>query len=241
MAHLVLEPDREGARVISLHGDYATIGRAPETDVWVQHESLSRTHAAIEAEGGHVYLTDLGSKNGTSLRGEPVTRAEIRDGDVFLCGDMPLRFLSASPEPTEAPSAARRLDALARAARFVPPLADGEVSVDVLASIGFDALELTRLAFVLFDPDTGAAEPRASRAKGALAVEAPRSDILERMRRLAASIRGGAETRAWACVPVRRRGRIVGALHVETTARVEDASLELLECLASIASIAIFR
>jgi pSer/pThr/pTyr-binding forkhead associated (FHA) protein len=243
MAYLVLDPDLAGERRIELHGERATIGRAPDNDVCVQHDSLSRAHAAIEVVAGKAYLSDLGSKNGTTLREAPVTRSELQEGDTFRCGDVLFRFALGARVASASlgPSAEERLDALKRAVSFVPALADGEVSIDVLAAIGFDVLGVNTLVFVLFDPVSGAAEERASRAKDAsLHALAPRADILEHMQKAATPIRGGADARAWACVPVRRRGTIVGALYIDG-APVDDASLGLLECLASISSIAIFR
>jgi adenylate cyclase len=243
MAHLVLDPDRAGERHIELYGERTTIGRAPDNDVCLDHQSLSRAHAAIEVVAGRVYLSDLGSKNGTTLRDAPVTRGELREGDTFCCGDVLFRYVAGAPVSGGAgPSAEQRLRALARAARFVPALADGEVSVDVLAAIGFEALGVDTLVFVLFDPVSGAAQQRASRTRNASLMElAPRADILEHVRKSAAPIRGGADARAWGCVPVRRRGTIVGALYVDGASPVDDAALEVLECLASISSVAIFR
>jgi hypothetical protein len=132
--------------------------------------------------------------------------------------------------------------ALVRAARLVPALADGEVTIDALAAIGFEVLHVDRFMFVLFDPTTGGASQRAMRVLDeSITLVAPRSDIFERVREEASLVRGGADARAWTCAPVRRRGAIVGALYVDAGAPLDAGSIELVECLAALASIAIFR
>ena len=52
------------------------IGRAPDAGMRVDHPSVSREHAAIDVGEGGVTLTDLGSKNGTRLLGEPLAPRE---------------------------------------------------------------------------------------------------------------------------------------------------------------------
>ena len=67
------------------------------TVVWINDESVSRRHARIRVGDDGVFLEDLGSKNGTFLRGVPVARAvRLEDGDEFTIGEMvaPLRFHS---------------------------------------------------------------------------------------------------------------------------------------------------
>ncbi|KIG03811.1 FHA domain-containing protein [Caballeronia concitans] len=50
---------------------------------------LSRRHARIFIEHGHVYIADLGSKNGTAVNGTPVrdVPARVRDGDEISFGN----------------------------------------------------------------------------------------------------------------------------------------------------------
>ncbi len=69
------------------------VGRAPGCDVRVEDESVSRRHARIvrSDEQGYV-LQDLGSCNGTTIEGEPVTRRRLADGDHIAMGDVLFRF-----------------------------------------------------------------------------------------------------------------------------------------------------
>jgi hypothetical protein len=68
------------------------IGRAEtgqEVDVPIGHGTTSTNHATIEAEGGRLTLSDLGSTNGTFHNEEAIGfqgRRELRDGDKIRFG-----------------------------------------------------------------------------------------------------------------------------------------------------------
>jgi len=59
------------------------LGRAPENDVVIPSERISRWHARIEVrENGVHWLKDLGSRNGTWLNGSRIAcTVPLRDGD----------------------------------------------------------------------------------------------------------------------------------------------------------------
>ena len=64
------------------------IGRSGECDVPVDVSSLSRRHVALST-GGVLAIEDLGSSNGTRVRGSPIeagTRVEIAPNDVVEAG-----------------------------------------------------------------------------------------------------------------------------------------------------------
>ncbi len=68
------------------------IGRAEtgqEVDVPIGHGTTSTHHATVEAEGGRLTLSDLGSTNGTFHNEEAIGfqgRRELRDGDKVRFG-----------------------------------------------------------------------------------------------------------------------------------------------------------
>jgi pSer/pThr/pTyr-binding forkhead associated (FHA) protein len=63
------------------------IGRDPGADVSIDDEAVSRRHLEIESRGGVLMATDLDSRNGTALNGEPLDRPRrLRDGDVLTVG-----------------------------------------------------------------------------------------------------------------------------------------------------------
>jgi len=66
-----------------------SIGRNPQSTVVLDDDpNVSRKHALIQREGsGEYYLSDLGSRNGTTRNGVPVTApVPLRDGDSFTIG-----------------------------------------------------------------------------------------------------------------------------------------------------------
>ncbi|HSS04227.1 MAG TPA: FHA domain-containing protein [Solirubrobacterales bacterium] len=61
-----------------------TVGRDPAADVCIDDEAVSWHHLEIESRGGVLMATDLDSRNGTALNGEPLDRPRrLRDGDVL--------------------------------------------------------------------------------------------------------------------------------------------------------------
>jgi len=84
------------------------LGRASDARVVIDLARVSRHHARIVVEGARAVLEDLGSKNGTFLRGQPVTAAaELTDGDEVCIGPAVLVFrTSAGNSTTETGTAA---------------------------------------------------------------------------------------------------------------------------------------
>jgi diguanylate cyclase (GGDEF)-like protein len=68
-------------------------GRSPECDIHIDHAGVSRRHARISRESETEYVVqDLGSHNGTTVRGSLVTRCSLVDGDRIGFGPVFLRF-----------------------------------------------------------------------------------------------------------------------------------------------------
>ncbi|MFF3954845.1 FHA domain-containing protein [Streptomyces sp. NPDC001890] len=69
------------------------IGRDPGNGLRLNHETVSRLHAELTAQGGRWLLRDLGSTNGTCVNGQRVTGAvPVRDGDQVSFGRMSFRL-----------------------------------------------------------------------------------------------------------------------------------------------------
>ena len=76
------------------------VGRAPDATIQIDSPGVSRYHARVLVSNGEATLEDLGSKNGTTLNGEPLRDATpLRSGDTFACGQLPLRFVEAATGP----------------------------------------------------------------------------------------------------------------------------------------------
>jgi DNA-binding winged helix-turn-helix (wHTH) protein len=80
-----------GERQIPLLPGENILGRSAEARVPLDLGRVSRHHARIVVENGKAILEDLGSKNGTFLRGQLVTRpVELEDGDEICIGPVVL-------------------------------------------------------------------------------------------------------------------------------------------------------
>jgi serine phosphatase RsbU (regulator of sigma subunit)/pSer/pThr/pTyr-binding forkhead associated (FHA) protein len=79
-----------------------TVGRSRESDIFLPDQWLSRHHAAIEEREDGYWVSDLNSKNGTLLNGEPVRDwRRLRPGDVITLGEHTLTFCAEGGEPEE--------------------------------------------------------------------------------------------------------------------------------------------
>jgi DNA-binding winged helix-turn-helix (wHTH) protein len=76
-----------GAKLVRLHQGENIIGRDPDAAVVIDSPDVSRRHARLILTGDAVTLEDLGSKNGTFVKGERVTTATVvGDGDEVTVG-----------------------------------------------------------------------------------------------------------------------------------------------------------
>jgi DNA-binding winged helix-turn-helix (wHTH) protein len=74
-------------REIELATGGNVLGREPGCAVWIDAPGVSRQHARIVVAEGTAALEDLGSKNGTYLRGRRIEApAPLADGDPIVLG-----------------------------------------------------------------------------------------------------------------------------------------------------------
>jgi DNA-binding winged helix-turn-helix (wHTH) protein len=80
-------------RQIALSNGDNILGRAPDAGVWIDEASVSRHHARIRVDASGAFIEDLGSKNGTFLRGERVSGpVPLANGDELRLGTVVLTF-----------------------------------------------------------------------------------------------------------------------------------------------------
>jgi DNA-binding NtrC family response regulator len=78
---------QDGAKVVPLReGIPIVVGRAHPADVVVSDPSLSRRHARFLRTAEGIAVEDLGSRNGTLLRGARVTEGRLAPGDTVTLG-----------------------------------------------------------------------------------------------------------------------------------------------------------
>ncbi len=74
------------------------IGRSAESDLRLEHPSVSRRHAEVVVDADGIRISDLGSRNGTLVNGTKITApTEIDEGDVIKLSDVSLRLVGAQP------------------------------------------------------------------------------------------------------------------------------------------------
>jgi hypothetical protein len=88
LAELVL-PD---GRRVAVGSAPLVIGRLPECDVVLNDSNVSRRHAELRRSSDGVFLTDLGSTNGTRVNGTPVREQILVSGDEVSVGSAKLIF-----------------------------------------------------------------------------------------------------------------------------------------------------
>ncbi len=89
-------PEAHRAYLIVLAGDHLgsmyevrsrmTLGRSSQADIRFADDGVSRQHAAVEIEDEDVVIEDLGSRNGTFVNDESITRKALKDGDKIRIG-----------------------------------------------------------------------------------------------------------------------------------------------------------
>jgi predicted component of type VI protein secretion system len=127
-ARIWLTGDSGEPRSVALSAERTVVGRDPEADLHIDEEAVSWHHLEIESRGGVLMATDLDSRNGTILNGEPLDRPRrLRDGDTLLVGGQRLEV--SDPVPGRAggtvaatePSVALNEEERATAAALVAP------------------------------------------------------------------------------------------------------------------------
>jgi hypothetical protein len=80
---------------------FLTVGRSEPADVCVDDAGVSRVHARFLREAGGIRVMDLGSRNGTWVRGLRVTEALLVTGDCVALGDSTTLLIQAAPRPQQ--------------------------------------------------------------------------------------------------------------------------------------------
>ncbi len=86
--HAVIRIEQGGASVGQVRLDHRPLvyGRAPDCDVQIADQRLSRHHCQTELVEGRVVLTDLGSSNGSFYKNQRVQIATLGPGEYFFIG-----------------------------------------------------------------------------------------------------------------------------------------------------------
>jgi EAL domain-containing protein (putative c-di-GMP-specific phosphodiesterase class I) len=87
----VLEPETQCA-VVRIDREPFVIGRRPGLSLTLNSQYISGRHAELSTLGERLFITDLGSRNGTLVNGQRVRRVQLGVGDLLTIGDIEFRL-----------------------------------------------------------------------------------------------------------------------------------------------------
>ncbi|KFN51143.1 FHA domain-containing protein [Arenimonas composti] len=114
------------------------IGRAPECDISVQGDEISRRHALVKPTPDGLAVEDLGSANGTYVNGKRVQQAFLGPGDELKLDTV--RFIVVAPGMEMAQQTARIAKAEAAPAAAGAPRRGNTLSIWVPIMLALAAL-----------------------------------------------------------------------------------------------------
>lgn len=173
--------DREGsvARRYRVSAPGLVIGRAPETDITLGDQLVSRRHARVWLEGDTVRVQDLGSRNGVEVNGALVQEAELQEGDTIKIADYAFQLVRYSDSTMDqtvisfeeaaqlcndmsGAKSAARLPVLYRAARLLGSVFELTELLQKILELIFEALPVRRGFILVRDGATNGLVVRAS-------------------------------------------------------------------------------
>jgi pSer/pThr/pTyr-binding forkhead associated (FHA) protein len=96
---LIIEDDEGRKTVVPFVREEITIGRQEGNTIRLTERNVSRRHARLMRQNGHVVVEDLGSSNGTRINGERISgQSTVKDGDLIQIGDYDLALQSDAQE-----------------------------------------------------------------------------------------------------------------------------------------------
>ncbi len=105
MLKLIIEDDEGRKTVVPFVRDEITIGRQEGNTIRLTERNVSRHHARLLRQNGHVLVEDLGSYNGVRINGERIQgQAQVGDGDLIQIGDYDLALQKEAAAQVGAPT-----------------------------------------------------------------------------------------------------------------------------------------
>ena len=83
---LIVERGPRAGMTFILANGVTTVGRHPESDIFLDDVTVSRHHCRLSAVGDELTIEDSGSTNGTYVNDDRIDSAELNPGDEVLIG-----------------------------------------------------------------------------------------------------------------------------------------------------------
>ena len=150
-AAMICISGRSIGQIFLLGKEETTLGRAPECDIFLDDEGVSRQHAKIVEQDDQRVLMDLGSTNGTFIDNERIEVATLRDGLRVQLGTSTILQFRYQDQQELA------FDQLVQSFRTHDPLTElldhKSFSAELEKEVGFAGRLQKPLALVVFDLD----------------------------------------------------------------------------------------
>lgn len=105
-ASLVLIRTDGTQKEVPLKRGSVVVGRENDADIRIPVSGVSRQHCQFEVGEGGVRVSDLGSRNGTFVNGEKITKQDLAAGDTIAV-DQVVFVLRIDGQPAEVDATAR--------------------------------------------------------------------------------------------------------------------------------------
>lgn len=97
---LIIEDDAGKTIVVPLARDEITIGRKEGNTIRLTERNVSRFHARLTRQNGHVFIQDCESYTGVRINGDRIRgQVEVREGDLIEIGDYHLALQAEGAKP----------------------------------------------------------------------------------------------------------------------------------------------
>ncbi len=142
MVHLLVSPPDSLRFEVAIDRPQLVIGRSSRADISVSDPSLSRSHAELSLEGDIWTVKDLGSRNGTRVNGDMISKdTSLIFGDVISVGDTTVVLR----DPTTTQSSDHESDPVIRPAEELLAAQSTDDGIDNIAHLRGLAERLTVL------------------------------------------------------------------------------------------------
>lgn len=91
---LVIRTGGRAGDSFTLDGERFTIGRSPDSDVFLDDVTVSRAHAVVVRRADGLHIDDLGSLNGTYVNRRRIESHRLEDGDELQVGKYKLTYFA---------------------------------------------------------------------------------------------------------------------------------------------------
>jgi pSer/pThr/pTyr-binding forkhead associated (FHA) protein len=102
----------DGGTPIEIRKDMTLVGRKEDSDLRLDHKSVSKQHCVLVKTDGLLLVRDLGSTNGTRVNGQRVRRAALLPNDQLHIASFRFRvYLGPGEPPAGADQNTQQMDA----------------------------------------------------------------------------------------------------------------------------------